>query len=47
MVDHGDEFPQIVLDAKVQGIFKWKAVVCFVDQSIRVYSNYSLPCCIN
>lgn len=37
MVDHGDEFPQIVLDAKVQDILNWKAVVCFVDQSIRGY----------
>jgi len=37
MVEHGDEFPQIVLDAKVQSIFKWKAVVVLVDQSIRGY----------
>ncbi|XP_023172805.2 ionotropic receptor 93a [Drosophila hydei] len=34
MVSHGDEFPQIVLDAKVQGIFKWKSVVVLVDQNI-------------
>ncbi|KAH8343645.1 hypothetical protein KR059_002422, partial [Drosophila kikkawai] len=34
MVDHGDEFPQIILDAKVQQILNWKTAVVFVDQSI-------------
>ncbi|KAH8382894.1 hypothetical protein KR009_005738 [Drosophila setifemur] len=34
MVDHGDEFPQIILDAKVQQILNWKMAVVFVDQTI-------------
>ncbi|XP_017844834.1 ionotropic receptor 93a [Drosophila busckii] len=34
MVSQGDEFPQLLLDAKVQGILNWKSVVAFVDQSI-------------
>ncbi|KAH8268070.1 hypothetical protein KR018_012072, partial [Drosophila ironensis] len=34
MVDHGDEFPQIILDAKVQQILNWKTAVVFVDQTI-------------
>ncbi|XP_068154999.1 ionotropic receptor 93a [Drosophila tropicalis] len=34
LVEHGDEFPQIILDAKVQQVLKWKTAVVFVDQTI-------------
>lgn len=37
MVDHGDEFPQIILDSKVQQILNWKTAVVFVDQTICGY----------
>lgn len=39
MVSKGDELPQIVLDAKVQSILKWKSVIVLVDQNIRRYSQ--------
>ncbi|XP_070072674.1 ionotropic receptor 93a, partial [Drosophila takahashii] len=34
IVEHGDEFPQVILDAKVQQILNWKTAVVFVDQTI-------------
>ncbi|XP_003736546.3 ionotropic receptor 93a [Drosophila pseudoobscura] len=34
MVEHGDELPQIILDAKVQQILNWKTAVVLVDQNI-------------
>ncbi|EDW96190.2 uncharacterized protein Dyak_GE25033 [Drosophila yakuba] len=34
IVENGDEFPQLILDAKVQQILNWKTAVIFVDQTI-------------
>ncbi|XP_037717330.1 ionotropic receptor 93a [Drosophila subpulchrella] len=34
IVENGDEFPQIILDIKVQQILNWKTAVVFVDQTI-------------
>ncbi|XP_036673831.3 ionotropic receptor 93a isoform X2 [Drosophila suzukii] len=34
IVENGDEFPQVILDIKVQQILNWKTAVVFVDQTI-------------